>query len=176
MGWITLFFFWLSIPRTATSLASHINSKGYDQSEVMRMCVEANTSFNIWNAWWHLSSKVYGWLAPNRFLCGLALWKNPLMNQIKLSMPQRLHTGFRSEGGGNLLSTSIFVGSTSNPVWEILCPRTILSVTMKWHFSKFSMSHVSLHFFIKNISIMHLWNIPSVLHNPNGMWWNANVP
>lgn len=45
------------------------------------------------------------------------------------------------EGGGNFSMTSIFTWSTYNPTLEIMCSKTISSLTMKWHFS-----HLTLNF------------------------------
>src|SRR3954464_81979 len=46
---------------------------------------------------------------------------------------------------GHPFNSFNFALSTSIPLSEILCPRTIPSLTMKWHFSQLSTKFVSSH-------------------------------
>ncbi|GKE71813.1 hypothetical protein Tco_1529885 [Tanacetum coccineum] len=57
-------------------------------------------------------------------------------------------------GGGNFAITSTFSLSTSIPDFEILWPRTMPSLTMKWHFSQFRTRLVSSYL----LSILSKWD------------------
>ncbi|GKE64916.1 hypothetical protein Tco_1519077 [Tanacetum coccineum] len=56
-------------------------------------------------------------------------------------------------GGGNFAITPTFALSTLIPDFEILWPRTMPSLTMKWHFSQFRIRLVSSHL----LSILSKW-------------------
>ncbi|GJV11930.1 hypothetical protein Tco_1353471 [Tanacetum coccineum] len=67
---------------------------------------------------------------------GRATCEKSFMNLLlKPACPRKLRIGFTFAGYGNFDIASIFPLSTSIPAPKTLWPRTIPSLTMKWHFS-----------------------------------------
>ena len=67
---------------------------------------------------------------------GLEIFEKSFMNLLqKPTCTRKLLIPLIVVGGKRVFMIATFAWSTSNPAAEILCPKTIPYVTMKWHFS-----------------------------------------
>lgn len=82
----------------------------------------------------------------NRLHRCFAIFEKSLVNRLqKPARPRKLLTPLTLMGGGSFSITSILAWLTSIPLAEILWPRTMPSITIKWHFYNFKTRFVLIH-------------------------------
>jgi hypothetical protein len=121
-------------------------SKGNDQSNGRMIGAEMSAFLRVWKAFKHSSVNSKGASLASKFIRGLEIYEKSLINLLQnLAWPRKLRIPFMFTEGSSCLITSILALSTSIPLSDTKCPRTMPSQTIKWHFYQFSTRSFSWH-------------------------------